>query len=182
MNEALVILGAILGCLISCVTVARFLFYTKAEVDSHLKTAKQDSDDRDDVIKKELAETKETIYEKLLDAERESIKSRQDLYEKLSQNKDAYEHYNKKILEMMADVRQEQNENNTSFTQVLASLKDELKNDYIARYNELLKMIGTKTNSSDFDRLENKFDKVTETITELKTIVTMQLEENNKRK
>ena len=60
--------------------------------------------------------------------------------------------------------------------------KDELKNDYINRYNELFTMMNTKVNIQDFDRLENKFDKVSETIAEVKTIVQIQMEERKNKK
>jgi hypothetical protein len=65
--------------------------------------------------------------------------------------------------------------------QSINTVKDELKNDYINRYNELLQIINTKVNIADFDRLEQKFDKVCETITELKTIVQLQLENRDDR-
>ena len=121
-------------------------------------------------------------FEKLLEAERQSNRDRQQLYDRLAQNKEAFDDYNKTMLSAIAEMKQDEKESNNNFLQLINALKDELKTDYTNRYNELLKIIGTKANLSDFDRLETKFDKVTETITELKTIVQIKLEEGNNKK
>ncbi len=190
MNEVIIILGTLLGCIISYFTINKFVFYTKAEVDSQIKNLKDASDLSDTTINnkmeklhsqtnKDLSETKEKIYEKLLEAERQANKDRQALYDKLSANKQIFEDYNKNMLSAIAEIKQGEKESNNDFLQMVNTVKDELKNDYINRYNDLLKVIGTKANAADFDRLENKFDKVTETITELKTIVEMTIEKTN---
>ena len=154
MQETLIILGSILGAIISLVTIARFLFYTKSEINAKLAEFKAESDKKDEnlvervtivqnEIKDELSETKEYIHKNLIDAERNSNHITQE------------------------------------FTNLLNAVKDELRADSIHRYNDLLKLVNSKVSLSDFDRLETKFDK--ETITELKTIVQIQLEENHKK-
>lgn len=192
MHEFLVILGALLGCIISYFTINKFVFYTKQEVDQKLldiklegenrfNELKEESNTRDEFItakieqyhaevKEELSETKEKIFEKLLEAERASNKARQDIYDRLSQNKEIFEDYNKNMLSAMSEIKQDEKESDGKFIQLLNDVKDELRNDYTSRYNDIIQMMGNKVNVADFDRLENKFDKVTETIIELKTI------------
>ena len=70
----------------------------------------------------------------------------------------------------MSEIKQDEKESDAKFIQLLNDVKDELRNDYTNRYNEIITLMGTKVNVQDFDRLETKFDKVTETIIELKTI------------
>lgn len=203
MHEMLVIFGTLLGCIISYFTINKFVFYTKSEVDQKLldikmagenrfNDLKDASDKKDQVltlkmeknhaeVKEELNETKEMIFEKLLEAERASNKSRQELYDRLSANKEVFEDYNKNMLAAMAEIKQDENEMSNNFITLLNAVKDELKDDYVNRYNDLLTIIGTKANVSDFDRLETKFDKVTETLTELKTIVQLQLEKQSEK-
>ena len=94
----------------------------------------------------------------------------QDLYDRLTQNKEIFEDYNKNILAAMSEIKQDEKESDAKFIQLLNDVKDELRNDYTNRYNEIITLMGTKVNVQDFDRLETKFDKVTETIIELKTI------------
>lgn len=192
MHELLVVLGTLLGCIVSYFTINKFVFYTKSEVDQKLLDIKMDgearfnqlkeeSDKRDEVItlkieknhaevKEEIMETKDMIFEKLLEAERASNKARQDLYDRLTQNKEIFEDYNKNILAAMSEIKQDEKDSDAKFIQLLNDVKDELRNDYTNRYNEIITMMGTKVNVQDFDRLETKFDKVTETIIELKTI------------
>lgn len=192
MHELLVVLGTLLGCIVSYFTINKFVFYTKSEVDQKLLDIKMDgearfnqlkeeSDKRDEVItlkieknhaevKEEIMETKDMIFEKLLEAERASNKARQDLYDRLTQNKEIFEDYNKNILAAMSEIKQDEKDSDAKFIQLLNDVKDELRNDYTNRYNEIITLMGTKVNVQDFDRLETKFDKVTETIIELKTI------------
>lgn len=155
MQEIFTFFGGILTSLIAVVTIAKFLFYTKSEINAKFTEAKNESDNKDEkllekvtavhnAIKEELGNTKDYIHKNLIEAERSSNHITQE------------------------------------FTNLLNAVKDELRTDNINRYNDLLKIINTKVSISDFDRLENKFDKVTETITELKTIVQIQLEENHK--
>lgn len=192
MTETLVILGSILGVLISIITIARLLFYTKAEINTKIEAMLEHSDLKDEGLKQYLInesnnfrnyidENKEKTFEKMLDAERQGNKARQEIYNTLSENKQLFDSYNKDIIEMIASIRQENRDLTAQYMQSINTVKDELKNDYINRYNELLQIINTKVNVADFDRLEQKFDKVCETITELKTIVQLQLENREDR-
>lgn len=192
MTETIVILGAVLGVVISIVTIARLLFYTKAEINTKLEAAQEHSDLKDEALKQYLVnesskfrdyidDNKEKTFEKMLNAERENNKARQEIYNTLNENKQLFDSYNKEILEMVASIRQENRDMCNQYMQTTNTIKDELKNDYINRYNELLQIINTKVNVTDFDRLEQKFDKVCETITELKTIVQLQLENREDR-
>ena len=191
MTEALYILAGVLGIIISIVTISRLLFYTKAEINSKLEEAQAHSDKRDEElkdaliteftqIKAQLEQNKEKTYEKLLEAERESHKSRQEIYDRLTQSRQLLDEYNRNMVETMSEIRQEDINMSNKYAQLLNSIKDELKNDYINRYNELSQIINTKVNVQDFDRLEHKFDKVCESLTELKTII--QIDRDNKTK
>ena len=187
MNELLACLATLLGVIISIVVIARLLFYTKAEINTKLEDVNKHSDEKDEmlrdfiikefnVLNTQLETNKDKTYEKLLNAEREGNHARQELYDRMAQNKQVFEDYNKNMLEVIAQIRQEDRDLSNKYIQLLNEVKDELKNDYINRYNELLQIINTKVNVPDFDRLEHKFDKVSETITELKTIVQMQID------
>ena len=203
MHELLVVLGTLLGCIVSYFTINKFVFYTKSEVDDKITNVTEDtkkrldelkaeSDKRDEFItakieknhsevKEELAETKEMIFEKLLEAERASNKARQELYDRLTQNKEVLEDYNKTILNAINQIKQEEKETTNNYITLLNDVKDELKTDYTNRYDDIVKMMSTKANLEDFNRLENKFDKVTETIIQLKTTVEMQMNRDNKK-
>lgn len=187
MNELLACLATLLGVIISIVVIARLLFYTKAEINTKLEDVNKHSDEKDEMLRDfiikefntlntQLEINKDKTYEKLLNAEREGNHARQELYDRMAQNKQVFEDYNKNMLEVIAQIRQEDRDLSNKYIQLLNEVKDELKNDYINRYNELLQIINTKVNVPDFDRLEHKFDKVSETITELKTIVQMQID------
>lgn len=191
MTEALYILTGVLGIIISIVTISRLLFYTKAEINNKFEEAQAHSDEKDEElkdaliteftqIKSQLEQNKEKTYEKLLEAERESHKSRQEIYDRLTQSRQLLDEYNKNMVETMSQIRQEDINMSNKYAQLLNSIKDELKNDYINRYNELSQIINTKVNVQDFDRLEHKFDKVCESLTELKTII--QIDRDNKTK
>lgn len=192
MHEGLIIFGEILASIISVVTIAKFLFYTKSQVDTMIKNSEESTNSQLQLLAtkieanhtslaKELVETKEQIFKSLLEAERANNKERKEIYDRLTQNKESFEDYNKSMLETISQIKQEDKDLSAQFMQLLNSVKDELKNDYINRYNELLQIMNTKVNATDFDRLEHKFDKVCETITELKTIVTIQQEEHKKK-
>lgn len=189
MTEALTILGTLLGVIISIVVIARLLFYTKSEINTKFEDAQKHSDNKDEQlkdalvdefkkIKEQLETNKEKTYEKLLEAERESNRSRQEIYDKLTQTRQLLDEYNKNMVQTMAQIRQEDINMSNKYTQLVNVIKDELKNDYINRYNELLQIINTKVNVQDFDRLELKFDKVCESLTELKTIIQIDRDKN----
>lgn len=191
MYENLLIIGGILSILVAIVTLVKFLFYTKSEVDKKLTDLKTDTDKFEKQVlqkfqelqasfKDELTNTKESIFNKLLEAERNNTQARQEIYNKLSESNQSFEEYNQHMLELVSQVKQDEKQTNIDFMQLLNGVKDELKSDYINRYNDLLRLVGTKTNNSDFDRLETKFDKLSQTMTELKTIVQLNLEEVSK--
>lgn len=133
-------------------------------------------------FKEELSGTKEIIYEKLLEAERANNNTKQEIYDKLNQNKQIFEDYNKQILETISQIKQDQKETTNSIMMLINTIKDELRNDSINRYNELLSLVNTKVSQDDFDRLENKFDKLIENVAELKAIVNTRFDNYDKRK
>ena len=188
-----VYIGTVAGTLLSMYAILRALFFTKSEINTKFANLKQESDTRDEAItekisnvktelKNEVVETKDSLYKDVLAVERSINKVTQEIYDRLNQNKQILDDYNKHMIEALAGVKSEGQDISIKFTQLLNDIKDELKNDYINRYNELFTMMNTKVNIQDFDRLENKFDKVSETIAEVKTIVQIQMEERKNKK
>ena len=188
-----VYIGTVAGTLLSMYAILRAFFFTKSEINSKFANLKQESDSRDEAItekisnvkselKNEVVETKDSLYKDVLAVERSINKGTQEIYDRLNQNKQILDDYNKYMIEALAGVKSEWQYISIKFTQLLNDIKDELKNDYINRYNELFAMMNTKVNIQDFDRLENKFDKVSETIAEVKTIVQIQMEERKNKK
>ena len=188
-----VYIGTVAGTLLSMYAILRALFFTKSEINTKFANLKQESDTRDEAItekisnvktelKNEVVETKDSLYKDVLAVERSINKVTQEIYDRLNQNKQILDDYNKHMIEALAGVKSEGQDISIKFTQLLNDIKDELKNDYINRYNELFAMMNTKVNIQDFDRLENKFDKVSETIAEVKTIVQIQMEERKNKK
>ena len=188
-----VYIGTVAGTLLSMYAILRALFFTKSEINTKFANLKQESDTRDEAItekisnvktelKNEVVETKDSLYKDVLAVERSINKITQEIYDRLNQNKQILDDYNKHMIEALAGVKSEGQDISIKFTQLLNDIKDELKNDYINRYNELFTMMNTKVNIQDFDRLENKFDKVSETIAEVKTIVQIQMEERKNKK
>ena len=188
-----VYIGTVAGTLLSMYAILRALFFTKSEINNKFAKLKQESDSRDEAItekisnvkselKNEVVETKDSLYKDVLAVERSINKVTQEIYDRLNQNKQILDDYNKHMIEALAGVKSEGQDISIKFTQLLNDIKDELKNDYINRYNELFAMMNTKVNIQDFDRLENKFDKVSETIAEVKTIVQIQMEERKNKK
>lgn len=147
------------GAIIGAVTIASFLFYNKSQIDEKLS-----------VIKKEITDNK-------LQSQTNSSKIKDDIYEKLNENKSALEDGMKEFIRVLSDIKESDKNLSVELITLVNGVKDELKNDYTSRYNDLLLLINTKANESDFTRLEQKFDKVTETITELKTIVQLKMDE-----
>ena len=188
-----VYIGTVAGTLLSMYAILRALFFTKSEINTKFANLKQESDTRDEAItekisnvktelKNEVVEMKDSLYKDVLAVERSINKVTQEIYDRLNQNKQILDDYNKHMIEALAGVKSEGQDISIKFTQLLNDIKDELKNDYINRYNELFTMMNTKVNIQDFDRLENKFDKVSETIAEVKTIVQIQMEERKNKK
>ena len=50
MHEMLIILGTLLGCIISYFTINKFVFYTKSEVDAQFTAFKKESDSKDELL------------------------------------------------------------------------------------------------------------------------------------
>lgn len=190
-HEFLIYLSELLGVIIAVVTVSRFLYYTKSEVNAKIEELRDNVDERiatllekmeqhHSELKEELVETKEKIFNNIVDAERNTNKVTQEIYDRLSQNKQVFDDYNRNILEIISQVKQEDKQLSNEFIKLLSEVKDELKSDYINRYNDLIKLIQTKVGTEDFEKLEGKFDKIIETITELKTIVQIQMSNQDK--
>ena len=121
MHELLVIIGAVLACLVSAMAVARFNFYTKDEIDKSIAEIKEASDEKDQTIQvklesshnqisKELVETKDSIYEKLLEVERLNNKQIQEIYDRLNANKQIFDDYNRNMLEAIAQLKADEKE------------------------------------------------------------------------
>jgi len=204
MHETWLYIGSVITVILGVVTAARVLFYTKSEIDKQFLDFKMDgeakinelkaeSDTKDATllekvngfhaqIKEELAETKESIFKNIVETERNTTKITQEIYDRLNENKQVFDDYNKNMIEIIAQVKQDNKQISNDFIKLLSEVKDELKTDYVNRYNDLLTIMNTKVNLSDFDRLETKFDHVTETITELRTIIQMQQKELNNNK
>lgn len=147
------------GAIIGAVTVASFLFYNKSQVDE------------------KLSKIEKTISEDKLLTQTTTTKLKDDIYDKLNENKIALENGMKEFIRTLSDIKEYDQNMSLQLMTLVNGVKDELKNDYTSRYNDLLLLINTKANESDFTRLEQKFDKVTETITELKTIVQLKMDE-----
>ena len=148
------------GAIIGAVTIASFLFYNKSQIDEKIAN-----------VKKEITDNKlhnQTNYSNIKD----------EIYEKLNENKSALEDGMKEFIKVLSDIKESDKNLSLELITLVNGVKDELKNDYTSRYNDLLLLINTKANESDFTRLEQKFDKVTETITELKTIVQLKMDES----
>lgn len=166
MYEVLTVFGSIIGAIIGTATVAKLIFYTKAEVDTHVKDVNQS-----------LLQHKSELYEKLLDGERAAANYRQEIYDRLSQNKEIFEDYMKQFMAVVNEMKHEDKELSVQFITLANSIKSELKDDYINRYNDLLKIISLKANESDFSRMEQKVDKLTEGMAEIKATVQYLIEE-----
>lgn len=166
MYEILTVFGSILGAIIGTTTVAKLIFYTKAEVD------KQHQDTQQDLLKH-----KSELYEKLLESERNHAISRQEIYDRLSQNKEIFEDYMKQFMTVINEMKHEDKQLSVEFITLTNSIKGELKDDYLNRYNDLLKLISLKANESDFARMEQKVDKLTEGMAEVKTTIQYLAEE-----
>ena len=166
MYEILTVFGSILGAIIGTTTVAKLIFYTKSEVDKQHQDTQQ-----------ELLKHKSELYEKLLESERNHAISRQEIYDRLSQNKEIFEDYMKQFMTVINEMKHEDKQLSVEFITLTNSIKGELKDDYLNRYNDLLKLISLKANESDFARMEQKVDKLTEGMAEVKTTIQYLAEE-----
>lgn len=192
MHDALIYVGEVLAVIISYVTVSKFLYYTKSEINAKISKLKDDVneqmtdllvriDNNHKELKQSLSDTKEKIFNNIVEAERNTNKITKEIYENLTQNKEIFNEHSRKMVETISQVKQRDQELSNDFLRLLTSLKDELKNDYITRYNDLINIIQNKVGNEDFEKLETKFDKIIETITELKTIVQIRIENRDQK-
>lgn len=173
--EILTIIGSAIGILVGTITVLNFSFYSKSQVDKKIdennKTLKNEIQQKIDNVSSDNKQLNSIVQENNLDAQRVRLKIQEELHQKMDDTKLALEEAMKQFINTLADIKQSDKDMAIQFITLVNGVKDELKNDYIARYNDLLLIINTKANETDFNRLEQKFDKVSETIIELKTIV-----------
>lgn len=147
---------------IGTLTIACFIFYRKSEIDD------------------KFAIVQKLISDNQLTNQKNSTNIKDEIYEKLTENKNSLESGMKEFIKIISEIRETDKNLSIQFINLVNSVKDELKNDYTSRYNDLLLLINTKANESDFNRLEQKFDKVNETMTELKTIIQMKLKKEDR--
>ena len=189
------ILGGSLGLILTTAGVLCLLFYTKPQIDKKLEDLKKDVEEEtkksyekldfdikslQKTVSEEINEIKRTTAEFKLINEKERSNAKDELHEKLETTRDALEDMMKQFVDTITEVKQADKEMAVQFITLINSLKDELKNDYTARYNDLLVLINTKADKNEFNRLEHKFDKMFETMTELKTTVQIQLDKDKK--
>ena len=147
---------------IGTLTIACFIFYRKSEIDD------------------KFAIMQKLISDNQLTNQKNSTNIKDEIYEKLTENKNSLESGMKEFIKIISEIRETDKNLSIQFINLVNSVKDELKNDYTSRYNDLLLLINTKAHESDFNRLEQKFDKVNETMTELKTIIQMKLKKEDR--
>lgn len=163
--------------IVSCLTVlvlslgvACYIFYTKSDIDKKFEASKAEQNEKIDKLKDDLNQTK-------LDIEQNNSDVKDEIYNKLNENKTALEDGMKQFVQLLSDIKEADKDMSMQFITMITTVKEELKNDYTNRYNDLLLLINTKANEKDFNRLESKFDNLSEIIVELKTIVQMQLKD-----
>ena len=163
--------------IVSCLTVlalsigvACYIFYTKSDVDKKLADIQTEQNTKFEKLKDDLNETK-------LEIEQNNSDVKDEIYNKLNENKCALEDGMKQFVQLLSDIKEADKDMSMQFITMITTVKEELKNDYTNRYNDLLLLINTKANEKDFNRLESKFDNLSEIIVELKTIVQMQLKD-----
>lgn len=157
-------IGEVCGAILGALMVANFIFYSKSQVD--LKFRQSDE---------KLQQTLKEIYDHY-----EGFKK--DIYAKLDNTHTDLQSTVREFIKVLSDLKDAEKDKSLEFIKLVNIVKDELKSDYMARYNDLLNIINTKANETDFTRLENKFDKLSETLVELKTTIQLQMKENKKEK
>ena len=149
-------LAAVFGTLIGAQTISSFIFYTKSQIDE------------------KLTDIKKMITDGQLHNQEATQHTKDEIYEKLNENKAALESGMKEFINILSDIKESDKNFSVQLVTLVNGVKDELKNDYTSRYNDLLLLINTKADEKDFNRLEQKFDKLSETLIEVKTIVQQQ--------
>lgn len=174
------VIGVALGIIVSCITIMCFNFYTKSQVDSKIKNAGDAVEEKDkkkiEKLEYDVKKLSEDFSACKLNSQEARCQVKDDLQSRMDVTKLALEEAMKHFVVTLTEIKQADKEMAVQFITLVNEVKDELKNDYTARYNDLLLLINTKANESDFNRLEQKFDKLSEIMTELKTIVQIQLE------
>lgn len=155
-------LASVFGTLIGAQTISSFIFYTKSQVDE------------------KITDIKKMITDGQLHNQEATQHTKDEIYEKLSENKAALESGMKEFINILSDIKESDKNFSVQLVTLVNGVKDELKNDYTTRYNDLLLLINTKADEKDFNRLEQKFDKLSETLIEVKTIVQQQHGTNEK--
>ena len=173
MSELLVVITGILGAIIASFTIINFSHYTKDQVDRKVMEVK-------DLLLHEIDTLQETINKNQLESQQNTADIKDEINDKLGENKQALEDGMRQFINILTDIKQTDKDTSVQFLTMLNTVKEELKNDYTSRYNDLLLLINTKADEKDFNRLEQKFDKISETIVELKTIVELQLKDKQK--
>ena len=149
-------IGLVLGSIVSTLTVANFIFYTKSQVQDKLKEQEKEFDEQQNALKGKL------------DA------LNKDIQEKVQQTRQSFESGVKEFIDILTEIKEGDKENTVQFINLINTIKDELRHDYTSKYNELLVLVNSKVSQADFSRLEDKFDKVSEIIIELKTTIELQ--------
>lgn len=184
MTLTLEVIIGILTAMGLLIGLACYLFYTKSEVDKKLSDVKDENKTFQNELKKDIdsriEEVKDLIYKNEKEVQENQAKAKDEIHDKLTENKQALEDGMKQFVQLLADIKEADKDMSIQFISMINAVKEELKNDYTSRYNDLLVLINAKANESDFIRLENKFDKITETMVELKTVVQMKLEDKTK--
>lgn len=148
LTEGVQILSSILGAIVASLTISGFVFYTKSQVDNKFTSMTTD-----------IYTTRDGVIEDF----RKQVKS---LEEKMSD-----------LMHALYESKQDDKNLSIELIKVTDAMKDELRKDYISRYNTLLQLVNSKADQKDFNRLEQKFDRVSETITELKTIIELKVKD-----
>ena len=172
MNEFFISIGVVFGTIISFLGAMCYVFYTRSQVDTKLANIQNEQNNKYNQLSAEVKDLQLNIQKA------ESV-MKEDLYDKLSETKDAMEDAMKQFINTLSEIKQADKEMSVKFVELIHAVKDELRNDYTAKYNLLME---SKVNSSDFERLELKFDKFSDTISELKTIVQYQISKDENKK
>ena len=141
-NDGMACITGILSSIVSLMVLSNFIYYTKSQIDKKLKD-----------IDSGITTTKEGV-----------IKEFNDKIANIELKMD-------NMLKALYESKQEEKNISIDMLKITDTMREEVRNDYIRRYNDLVATLNTKADESDFARLETKFDKVSETLTALKTII-----------
>jgi hypothetical protein len=145
-SDGMTCIAGILSSILTLVLLSNFIYYTKSQIDKKLKD-----------IDSGITTTKEGV-----------IKEFNDKIANIELKMD-------NMLKALYESKQEEKNISIDMLKITDTMREEVRNDYIRRYNDLVATLNTKADESDFTRLETKFDKVSETLTALKTIIEMKV-------